>query len=988
MWDGPLGKTVAGSHPELFEEIAVSAHISKTHYARSMRTAAVKYEELTCVAPVNPPSQQALLTIQPQQVRSAATTCDFIKWWRWDSIGAACEPRCGGCRCGNCQPGGKEMTLAEERELEVVKSGLTYVTSDDHSEKPHWHARYPWIEDPVMLPNNRRAVEMTFRRTEKQLAKEAEWKAAYAAQIHDMVDRRAAMKLSEEALLTWSGPTWRDESAGKLEEEVTPRAVVLPNQLKDEDNKALGLGYTVEDDKFHIMVRINFSKRKKKMRLGQDLLLGQVRAQTPEPLTQRELLSQVSGLYDPIGLATPLKQRGAILVRRAFQEAKPKGSTNKETWDLALSDKLREDAIDLFEDYVRLSKVKFARALTPVGISAEPIAITFSDGSEHAYGAVLYLWWPCNHGSTVRLVESKAKLTPLDHKGEAVKAELCGAVFAARLKKYFEQHGRIQVKQWYHFIDSQTVLGAIQRESYGFQTFFANRIGEIQGSTRIQDWWWVPGPLNIADIMTRGAGPKDLEEDSDWQQGPKFLSLPVNRLVVYKEQESGLLVCGGRVQSFKEDRVGVPLLPYDAWISTLLAREAHNMGHEGVAATLLKMRKKAWVIKGRKIAQKVVDSCIICKKVRARRCQQVMGNLPPERTRPAAPFEFTAVDLFGPYQVRDDVKKRVTMKVWGVVFCCMASRAIHTELVNTMSTESFLMAYQRFTAIRGHPKKIWSDPGTNFIGTKPVLEELYQFLNGLDRSAVGEVAARNGTDWQWKVQPADSPHRNGAAEAAVRIVKKALQSLGSESGLTYSEFQTMLQLAANLANERPIDARVQSREDSVQYITPNALLLGRASLSGDFKSFDFIKYPYKRLREMQCQVNRFWRSWSQFAGPNLFVRNKWHTLQRNVAVGDIVWLCDQNALRGQFKLGRVVNVNPDSRGVVRDVNVKIVPSYCGSIIQSVTKPEVRPVKSVASKHPTFKVQKDFQSIILHRDVRRLVVLLPVEEQAGGPGKGP
>ncbi len=291
---------------------------------------------------------------------------------------------------------------------------------------------------------------------------------------------------------------------------------------------------------------------------------------------------------------------------------------------------------------------------------------------------------------------------------------MCGAVFAARLKKYFEQHSRIQVKQWYHFVDSQTVLGAIQRESYGFQTFFANRIGEIQSSTQLQDWWWVPGPLNIADIITRGAGPKDLVEDSEWQQGPKFLNLPVNqwpiksakdvtaaaresigkmqkksfsaaltraqvkkvlsdkghrqlpagfviqnlvdekwfsnlahlvktvawiwraakkfaaqskiletlkweavpsrgvitvterqdalrdlflaaqsgvtfpttttdRLVVYKEQESGLLVCGGRVQSFKEDKVGVPLLPYSAWISTLLAREAHNEGHEGVA---------------------------------------------------------------------------------------------------------------------------------------------------------------------------------------------------------------------------------------------------------------------------------------------------------------------------------------------------------------------------------------------------------------------
>lgn len=96
-------------------------------------------------------------------------------------------------------------------------------------------------------------------------------------------------------------------------------------------------------------------------------------------------------------------------------------------------------------------------------------------------------------------------MIPLDHKGEVVKSALYGAVFAARLKNYFKQHGRIQVKQWYHFIGSQTVLGGIQHERYGSQTFFANRIVEIQGSTQLQDWWWVPGSLNIAYKIQSGS---------------------------------------------------------------------------------------------------------------------------------------------------------------------------------------------------------------------------------------------------------------------------------------------------------------------------------------------------------------------------------------------------------------------------------------------------------------------------------------------------
>lgn len=93
-------------------------------------------------------------------------------------------------------------------------------------------------------------------------------------------------------------------------------------------------------------------------------------------------------------------------------------------------------------------------------------------------------------------------------------------------------------------------------------------------------------------------------------------------------------------------------------------------------------------------------------------------------------------------------------------------------------------------------------------------------MDGLNKANLEETAAKNGTEWMWKIHLADSPHRNGAAEAAVRVVKRALQSLGRESSLSYSEFQTTLHITA-CANERPIDARVQSREDCIQYVTPN-----------------------------------------------------------------------------------------------------------------------------------------------------------------------
>lgn len=77
----------------------------------------------------------------------------------------------------------------------------------------------------------------------------------------------------------------------------------------------------------------------------------------------------------------------------------------------------------------------------------------------------------------------------------------------------------------------------------------------------------------------------------------------------------------------------------------------------------------------------------------------------------------------------------------------------------------------------------------------------------------------------------------------------------------------------------------------------------------------------------------------------------------------MVWLADQNALQGHYKLGRVVSTNPDHRGIVRDVNMRTFPSYPVPI-----KKRKAPVKHQKSHPQSF------------RDVRRLVVLLPIKEQ--------
>ena len=60
----------------------------------------------------------------------------------------------------------------------------------------------------------------------------------------------------------------------------------------------------------------------------------------------------------------------------------------------------------------------------------------------------------------------------------------------------------------------------------GFNTFAATLVGKIQESTEKNEWYSTESKNNIADWLTRGKRPIDIDVNSDWQAGPDFLKLP------------------------------------------------------------------------------------------------------------------------------------------------------------------------------------------------------------------------------------------------------------------------------------------------------------------------------------------------------------------------------------------------------------------------------------------------------------------------------
>ena len=89
-----------------------------------------------------------------------------------ESMGVECNPKCGGCKCSKCAPGGKGLTLKEERELAIINKNLVFV--DDHFE-----VKYPWIRDPSSVPNNYGLSVKRLEALEKKHIKEKQVEVEY-----------------------------------------------------------------------------------------------------------------------------------------------------------------------------------------------------------------------------------------------------------------------------------------------------------------------------------------------------------------------------------------------------------------------------------------------------------------------------------------------------------------------------------------------------------------------------------------------------------------------------------------------------------------------------------------------------------------------------------------------------------------------------------------------------------------------------------------
>ncbi len=104
--------------------------------------------------------------------------------------------------------------------------------------------------------------------------------------------------------------------------------------------------------------------------------------------------------------------------------------------------------------------------------------------------------------------------------------------------------------------------------------------------------------------------------------------------------------------------------------------------HCGPEQTLATVRRSSWLQGNRREVKWILLKCH-CQKQKL--LGQRMAPLPPERVDSPVAFQHIAVDFFGPLYT--------PTKVYGIIFSCFHSQAIHLELLNGMTTEDFFQAF-------------------------------------------------------------------------------------------------------------------------------------------------------------------------------------------------------------------------------------------------------------------------------------------------------
>ena len=355
-------------------------------------------------------------------------------------------------------------------------------------------------------------------------------------------------------------------------------------------------------------------------------------------------------------------------------------------------------------------------------------------------------------------------------------------------------------------------------------------------------------------------------------------------------------------------------------MTELLVTQLHiELEHPVSANLMLAKAYEQFVIVGMsRLLKRIASSCVLCRRLKAKACQQQMADLPAWRfEKPLRAFSKIGLDFAGPFWVK--MGRGIRRKqMFILVITCLQIRAVHFEVCENQTTGSVINALSRFSALRGVPDVIFSDNQTSFRAAD---KDLVEFVSGIDFEKLRGLSGFMSKDITWKFNTPLAPHQGGIYEIMVKAMKRAIRVLMDGQHLDEDSFRTVVYRSAALLNSRPLSQKIDEDSGQEEILTPNSFLVGNVSTqltSGQHPERFDPRKAWKRLNE---SLELVWSRFLKEIVPQLQSRSKWADEFQDLKEGDVVLLIEPGTPRGLWRLGRVVEPLPSGDGKIRNVLV-------------------------------------------------------------------
>lgn len=234
-----------------------------------------------------------------------------------------------------------------------------------------------------------------------------------------------------------------------------------------------------------------------------------------QPITKRQILSEVAKLYDPLGWIAPVVVVAKMVIQKLWR--------SRLEWDDVVRGELLEEWLRYRENLIHIKRVSIPRWLHYSSTARTELHV-FADASQLAYGAAVYLRVVEENEVYVNLISAKTRVAPIEKQLSIPRLELCGAVLGTKLIFEISQVMNIPKTNLYAWTDSSIVLAWLKGGSSRWTTFVSNRVSDILNILDYDQWGHVATEVNPADCASRGLQASGLLNHTLWWNGPDWLS--------------------------------------------------------------------------------------------------------------------------------------------------------------------------------------------------------------------------------------------------------------------------------------------------------------------------------------------------------------------------------------------------------------------------------------------------------------------------------